>query len=176
MSQTNGRRLAVVLTICALHSLPVTANAQFGGSRIKRPIDRPTVSPYVNLFRRGNATNPILNYYGAVRPLQQQYQQNRTFSRQLGRVERRQRYSNRTLGEDAKDKKQSGRRSHRMLGATGHSTSFSIVGGPQGGLGGGEESDLGQSGNRFGDEEGAGGFSGHSAGFGTGVGGGFRDQ
>jgi hypothetical protein len=44
---------------------------------------RPTVSPYLNLFRQ-NETNPFLpNYFSLVRPLEQQYRINQEQQRQL---------------------------------------------------------------------------------------------
>ena len=51
------------------------ATASMGQVRRYEP-SRPTVSPYLNLFRQ-NDVNPFLpNYYSFVRPLQQQYQVN----------------------------------------------------------------------------------------------------
>jgi hypothetical protein len=68
-------RLAVLLTV--LLARPAAAQGQFVqqpgviGQPPVNPFSRPPVSPYVNLFRGGN---PAINYYGLVRPEQQQLQ------------------------------------------------------------------------------------------------------
>jgi hypothetical protein len=54
--------------------------AQLGGSRIDRPLNTPAFSPYLNLFRSGDNSGPVLNYFGLVRPQLDSMQQ----SEQLG--------------------------------------------------------------------------------------------
>jgi hypothetical protein len=52
-----------------LFLLPGTAFAQYPGAAYRNqglPFQRPTVSPYLNLFNGG--TNPAINYYGIIRP------------------------------------------------------------------------------------------------------------
>ena len=44
---------------------------------------RPAVSPYINLLRRGDAA---INYYGIVRPIQDQQQINQTFADQQNQL------------------------------------------------------------------------------------------
>lgn len=146
--------IATAFTIFAVQMASPEAAAQFGGDRIQRPLNRPTVSPYLNLFSRGNGRSPILNYYGAVRPQQQFFQQDQKLSKGLKQVEdrnqnNRNRWTNRNTGNDAF-------RRYRM-GMTGHRTGFMTLsggGGDQGGGGSGQEDD--SSGGRS---------SGHSASF-----------
>ena len=57
------------------------ASAQLGGSRIDRPIDTPTFSPYINMLRSNSS--PGLNYFGLVRPQLEVAQQNQQFSQNL---------------------------------------------------------------------------------------------
>jgi hypothetical protein len=85
----SGRSLHVAFaaTACLLWLMPAAGNAQIPGSGIAPDLARrPTVSPYINLIRRGGSTITG-NYYGIVRPeiearrtalnLQQQIQSNR---------------------------------------------------------------------------------------------------
>lgn len=67
--------LASLLVAAVVVASAPGAEAQFGGNRIDRPLNNPTVSPYINLFR-GNQNGPVLNYYGLVRPQLQQLEQN----------------------------------------------------------------------------------------------------
>ena len=132
--------------------------AQFGGDRIKRPLNRPTVSPYVNLFRGGSGS-AILNYYGSVRPQQQFYSQDEKFSKDFQDLEQR------SFGRqrwNQQDDNKSFRR-YRMS-ITGHKTGFMTIG--RGG-GGGDEGG-GGSGSSGDDDQSSGGRSGHSASFGGG--------
>ncbi len=97
----------IIQFICVLgaaagvvHSLNVDQIAQaqtpyYGGPRgarqpqkfgsLNRTTSRPTVSPYVNLLRRGNST--ALNYYGLVRPEQDFRAANEQFSANFGQLE-----------------------------------------------------------------------------------------
>ncbi len=52
--------------------------------RYSPPSGRPTVSPYLNLFRN-NFNNPLPNYQTFVRPMQEQQRANQEFSRQFRR-------------------------------------------------------------------------------------------
>lgn len=157
---------AIALALLVVPMASPQATAQTGGDRIQRPLNRPTVSPYLNLFRQGNSRSPILNYYGTVRPQQQAFQQGQQLSRGLERVEERNknsrnRYSNR---QDSKDSF----RRYRMS-ITGHRAGFMTLGG---GGSGGDEGGGGGGGGSFGqgDDDGSSGnrFSGHSASFGRG--------
>ena len=143
-----------MIAVAAVQLCPQIANAQFGGDRINRPLNRPTVSPYLNLFRRGNSgSNSILNYYGLVRPQNQAIQRDHQLNSNLREFER-----------DVKSSSNDSRGSMRrpmLLGTTGHRTSFMTIGGGGGG---------GQRGGSSGDEGQAGGSSGHSATFGNGPG------
>ena len=73
--------VTVLLVLASVSSS--TANAQFGQDRIQRPLNRPTVSPYINMFRGNNSSNVLLNYYGSVRPQQQFYSQDRQLSQRI---------------------------------------------------------------------------------------------
>ena len=66
-------------------SLHVLGAATSGMAQVRRyEPDRPTVSPYLNLFRNDGFNNRALpNYHSLVRPLQQQYQTNQTQQRLL---------------------------------------------------------------------------------------------
>lgn len=67
--------LAVVgLVAGTAHAQPAAGRYQSPSSRYQNPatLGRPTVSPYLNLFRGGNAA---VNYYGLVRP-QQEFRRN----------------------------------------------------------------------------------------------------
>jgi hypothetical protein len=70
-------RLAAVAGFLVLHA----ATDSMGQVRRYEP-SRPTVSPYINLFRE-DLRSPLPNYYTFVRPLQQQYQINQTQQRML---------------------------------------------------------------------------------------------
>ncbi len=72
-------RLSVVAGLLVLHA----ATASVAQVRRYEP-SRPTVSPYLQLFRDGRDRNRALpNYYAYVRPLQQQQQVNQTQQRLL---------------------------------------------------------------------------------------------
>lgn len=49
-------------------------------------LQRPTVSPYINLARGGNLSNAALNYYGIVRPELRYQQQASQFQQQLAQT------------------------------------------------------------------------------------------
>ena len=79
-------RLATVsLAAMALSTLAFSTevSAQFGADRIQRPINTPTFSPYLNMFRGRNDGGLVLNYYGLVRPQQQALQQNELIGQNL---------------------------------------------------------------------------------------------
>ncbi len=60
-----------------------SASAQLGADRIQRPINTPSFSPYLNLFRNGDNSGPVLNYYGLVRPQMQAIQQGQQFGQNI---------------------------------------------------------------------------------------------
>lgn len=157
---------ASAIALLAIQMVSPQATAQFGGDRIKRPLNRPTVSPYLNLFRRGNSRSPILNYYGSVRPQQQFYQQDQQLSRGLEQVEDRN--SNRNRWSNRQNSSQNSNNSFKRyrMSITGHRAGFMTIGG---GSGGGDEGGGGGSFGQGDDEESSGNrFSGHSASFGRG--------
>lgn len=81
------------LVAATLLGLVVTASSLLTGStasaqnapRRYQPA-RPTISPYINLFRRDRG--PLPNYYTFVRPQLQQQQQNRQFQQQNNQLQR----------------------------------------------------------------------------------------
>lgn len=81
------RSLLVLIGLCCC-GLP--CRAQIGAERIQRPIDTPTVSPYLNLLRNDGRGGPVLNYYGLVRPQVQAFGQAQQFGQELQRLESRQ--------------------------------------------------------------------------------------
>ena len=133
-----------------------SAVAQIGGDRINRPIDTPTFSPYINMFREGGGVG--LNYFGLVRPQIDFAQQNQQ------------------LGMNVQALQMQGHQGQMMmmpaygysqLGATGHAVVFNSFG--QGRFGGGYN---GMAGGMGGMGGGMGGFGGGMGGFGGGMGGG----
>ena len=74
----------LALLIVTLHTLH-TPSASMAQVRRYEP-SRPTVSPYLNLFRNDGLDNRFLpNYHSLVRPLQQQQRANQTQQRLLQR-------------------------------------------------------------------------------------------
>lgn len=120
------------------------------GPQIQRPLNTPTISPYLNLFRNNSNRNSVLNYFGLVRPQQQALQQNNALRNDLNTL------SNRTEGNEQSNLN----RRSSMLGITGHATSFMSIGAS----GGGGNNSQGGGGNSNGQR----GFSGHSANVGAG--------
>ncbi|MEZ6059940.1 MAG: hypothetical protein R3C19_06235 [Planctomycetaceae bacterium] len=149
-------RLLILSTVIAA-GFAGSAQAQLGG-HIDRPFDRPTVSPYLNLFR-GDNSGGVLNYYGLVRPQLDFQQANQQLGMNLQALQLQQNYLQQGGGL------QRGVQSYSQLGITGHPAtfmSFSGVGGGGGGIGAGG---IGVGGI------GGGGIGG--GGFGGGIGGGF---
>ena len=144
----------LLLVVCLTPFTAQRAAAQIGGDRIRRPLDRPTVTPYLSLAGNRNRASSVINYYGTVRPQQQSYQQTRDLNRNLREFER----------EVRSPTENSNRRLRRPMlsGTTGHRTGFMTIG-----RGGG--SGQGSSGGG-GDDEGGSGATGRSAGFGSGPG------
>ena len=153
------RNLAgILLVVCVMQAMPTSACAQFGGSRINRPLNRPTVTPYLGLAGNRNGRSSIINYYGVVRPQQQAHQQSRQLNRNLRDFER----------DVSSPSTNNNKRLRRPMisGTTGHRTAFLTIGGGASGSGlSGQQSARGG-----GDDEGNYGSSGHSAGFGSGPG------
>lgn len=167
--------LTLLLTAAVWQLSATPVMAQLGGNRIQRPLDRPTVSPYLNLFRRGNSGSPILNYYGLVRPQQEFYQQHQDLEQGRYNFQQPQNQSLSTVN---------GQRipGGYTMGITGHGVSFMTHGSRSGeqnsagfgtgnrgnpALPGAADSSL-PSGQGYGNSFGTGSYSGHSAGFGYG--------
>ncbi len=140
------------------------ASAQIGGNRIQRPINTPTFSPYLNLFRNGDNSGPVLNYYGLVRPQMQAMQQNQQFGQNLQSLQQMQQQQQAQAGRPNAAAQYLG---YSQLSTTGHPVIFQSFNNAQGG-GGGFGGGAGNFGTGFG---GAG--AGMGAGGGVGVGGGF---
>lgn len=150
---------------CSLHGMLLltvltsggTAVAQIGADRINRPIDTPTFSPYINMFREGGGVG--LNYFGLVRPQIDFAQQNQQ------------------LGMNVQALQMQGHQGQMMmpaygysqLGTTGHPVVFNSFG--QGRFGGGYNGMAGGMGGGM--VGGAGGFGGGQMGVGFGQAGGF---
>ncbi len=143
ISQTMNRGIAELLTprplrvllliaICSIGSSSVQAQSGFG-----RPNDRPTFSPYLNLFRNQNrgssGGNTLLNYYGLVRPQNQAFEQRQQINEGLSNLRRS------TQQRGATQRR--GVPQYSQLGITGHPTAFMTirpgVGGGGGDFGGG---------------------------------------
>lgn len=73
-------------TICLIAAMAVMCTASASVAQVRRyQPSRPTVSPYLQLFRQHD-TNPYLpNYYSFVRPMQQQQALNQMQQQQLYR-------------------------------------------------------------------------------------------
>ena len=159
----------LALTLGLWQACGSTAMAQSNFSRINKPFDRPTFSPYLNLFRRGNG--PVSNYFGVVRPQQQFYAQNEEFGEELEGIQSRQKQS-----------QNPNERRRRIpgvytLGVTGHAVGFNTIRPNGSGEGGGSGPQLSgfnapQGGNQFGGDSGQSSFGGANGGanFGSGFG------
>lgn len=158
----SGKRLMRLITLPSFIAviavlLPASESfAQFGGNRIDRPLNGPTVSPYINLFR-GQENGPVLNYFGIVRPQLQQMEQNEQFGMNLRAMQ-----GNAGMQQQMMMGQGMG---YSQLNITGHPAVFqSFTNGGGGGAGGG-----GFGGGGFGGD----GFGGGGFGGGGGIGGGF---
>ena len=142
------------------------ASAQFGGNRINRPIDTPTFSPYLNMFR-GDGGGPALNYFGLVRPQQEFAQQNQQLGQGLQTLQMQQMQQMQGMQMQPG----MGMYGYSQLGMTGHPVAFNsfrtshFTGGYTGAAGGGGGG-FGSGGGGFGG--GGGGFGGGGGGFGGG--------
>ncbi|MBL8815185.1 MAG: hypothetical protein JNL58_04065 [Planctomyces sp.] len=144
------------------------ASAQIGGDRIQRPINTPTFSPYLNLFRNGDNSGPVLNYYGLVRPQMQAMQQNQQLGQNLQSLQQMQQQQQAQAGRPNVAAQYLG---YSQLSTTGHPVVFQSFNNAQGagigaGFGGG-----GFGGGMGGGGFGGGGFGGGAGNFGTGFGG-----
>lgn len=161
---TSLARFLMLTTLCCVLTSATDARAQFGESRIERPFNRPTISPYLNLFRNGGGT-PILNYYGLVRPQQQFYQQADDL-RQGVYINPAAKYQSPNLRND--QQRTNGSVGY-VMGMTGHTTAFRVprrtqaggIGNAGAGLNSGEQTGINGSGSQFG----TGSSSGHMSGF-----------
>lgn len=170
-------RMFLLITICSIGSSSVQAQSGFG-----RPNDRPTFSPYLNLFRNQNrgssGGNTLLNYYGLVRPQNQAFEQRQQINEGLSNLRR----STQQRG----DNQRRGMPQYSQLGITGHPTAFMTIrpgvgggggnfGGFGGSIGGGSigGNSFSAGATSFGNVGGAGGFGGSFSGVGAvgGVGG-----
>lgn len=155
----NSLRGILMLAAAMLLLTGKTAIAQVGADRINRPIDTPTFSPYINMFREGGGVG--LNYFGLVRPQIDFAQQNQQ------------------LGMNVQALQMQGHQGQMMmpaygysqLGATGHAVVFNSFG--QGRFGGGYNGMAGGMGGMGGGMAGGGGFGGQQIGGGFGQAGGF---
>ncbi len=177
----SGRILIRVLLIAVVWQIgSATTRAQIG---FGNPNDRPTVSPYLNLFRRNN-NSTVLNYYGLVRPQNRAIQQAQQLNLGVSSLQRQLRQPD-----------QLGRRQnpqYSQLGITGHPTAFMTIGRGASAIGGSPlggsfvndgvgigVSNVGGPGGGFGvagagqGAIGAGGFSGGGGGFAGGYSGGY---
>ena len=118
MSKLIRTACAILFTLALWHSTSSVAQAQSNYSRINKPFNRPTFSPYLNLFRSGNG--PVLNYFGVVRPQQQFLEQDNQLGSQLTRVQGQQ---------ERQQTKQNSRRVPGVytMGATGHAVGFNTI-------------------------------------------------
>jgi hypothetical protein len=119
MSRFTRLIFAMALTIGLWQVTGSTVMAQSNYSRINKPFDRPTFSPYLNLFRNGNG--PVMNYFGAVRPQQDFYAQGNALGQELETVKGRQ--------DRQSLMNQTGRRMPGVytMGVTGHSVGFNTI-------------------------------------------------
>ena len=165
----------IVPILLALLSAGSQASAQFGGNRINRPIDTPTFSPYLNMFR-GDGGGPALNYFGLVRPQQEFAQQNQQLGQGLQALQMQQMQQMQGMQMTPG----LGLYGYSQLGTTGHAVAFNSfrtshftggytgVAGGGGGFGGGAGFGGGGAGySGRGGYGGGGGFSG--SGFGGGM-------
>jgi hypothetical protein len=120
------------LCLLALVATAQPATAQYG-ARIDRPLDRPAVSPYINLFRNGGSGGSVLNYYGLVRPQLDSIQANQQLGQNLQSLQAQQGNLRNQVGLQ-----QAGTYGYSQLGITGHPTTFmSHSSGGAGGIGAG---------------------------------------
>jgi hypothetical protein len=155
--------------------------AQLGGSRIDRPLNTPAFSPYLNLFRSGDNSGPVLNYFGLVRPQLDSMQQSEQLGQNIQALQ---------AGRGMPQQQMMGPGQgigYSQLGMTGHPVVFqsyqNVATGGGGGAGGGGFAGGGFGGGGFGGGGGfaaggfggsgfsAGGFNGGGFGGGVGVGG-----
>lgn len=150
-------RLAIFCSAVVLTTAP-ELSAQLGGNRIQRPINTPTFSPYLNMFRNDNNSGLLLNYYGLVRPQMQAMEQTELLGQNLQALQLQQQQ-----GRLAQPLPGAGF-GYSQLGITGHPAVFQSFN-PAGssGLGGMAGGGLGGA-VGFGGMGGAGGFGGYAAG------------
>lgn len=161
-------RLLLIAVIWQIGNTVAQAQIGFGS-----PNDRPTFSPYLNLFRRNNRSSTVLNYYGLVRPQNRAIQQNQQLNRGLYNLQQQSQQPDR-LGQRTVPR-------YSQMGITGHPTAFMTIGAgtAASGSGGGAFSPIGGSfandGVGLGVDVGAvgGGSIGAGGGFNQGAAGGF---
>ncbi len=113
-----GRSL---LAAALLMAAPAVAAAQAGppGPGGQSPAANPTLSPYLGLLNGNNSA--AFNYYGFVRPQQQ-------FNTQLGNLRQDLRTTRQTLSQTRGLLVDQPAVDARLIGATGHGTSFGNTG------------------------------------------------
>lgn len=114
----HSRRMIVALAACVCAFATTSADAQVSTNRFVRSyiLDRPTVSPYLNLLRN-DGINGIANYQTLVRPQLQFREQAIVQERQIERVQQRINVQQSTI-EDIQQQ-----RAQRVF-STGHPTRF----------------------------------------------------
>ena len=121
----HSQHITLTLALAALLGGSATAQAQIGAYNRPQINPRPTVSPYLSIFRG----NPAINYYGTVRP---QIEMNR----QLNQLEQQLQAGQPNLVLPLDPQQQQG----PLAITTGHPTSFQNTShyfGSRGGSGGG---------------------------------------
>jgi hypothetical protein len=157
--------VVVMLPVFSLTIVPSVTFAQIGGDRIQRPMSTPAFSPYLNLFRSGDNSGPVMNYFGLVRPQLDSMQQNQQLGENLQTLQSMQMMQGRQSQQMAGPAL-----GYSQLGITGHPVVFQSFQGAAGGAGGGGGFGGGGIG---GGGFGGGGFGGGGGGFGGAGAGGF---
>lgn len=162
---SNRKQVLRIAGLIAIMCLSSQAFAQLGGSRIDRPLDTPTFSPYLNMLRSNGG--PALNYFGLVRPQLETAQQNQQFGQNLEMLQMQQLQQRQGMMIP-------GAYGYSQLGVTGHPVIFNSFGNSRfsggytgamsGGFGGGSMSGGGFGGGGLGGGFAGGGFGGSAFG------------
>lgn len=145
-----------------------SASAQLGADRIQRPINTPSFSPYLNLFRNGENSGPVLNYYGLVKPQFQAIQQGQQFGQNIQALQFQQQQQQQMMLHGGRQTMMP-YNGYSQLSITGHPVVFQSYSNGQGGGNFGGGGFGGAGGGGFG----AGGFGNANFGGGTFGGGNF---
>jgi hypothetical protein len=146
--QQNDGKVTASLTSCVVRALLIAAVCHIGSSTVRaqtgfgRPNNRPTFSPYLNLFRNQNrgsgGGNTLLNYYGMVRPQNQAFEQSQQISQGLSNLRR--------YAQQPGRNQRRGIPLYSQLGITGHPTAFMTIHPGAGGSVGGGFDNIGRAG------------------------------